>query len=70
MGLGFPELSIIGAATAAEDLGLPRRGLIRSDYRADLIIEGESGIDAVLRGGVSVSDPEGQRLPSEMERIQ
>ena len=70
MGLGFPELSNLGAATAAEDLGLPRRGLIRSDYRADLIIEGESGIDAVLRGGVSVKDPEGPRLPSEMERIQ
>lgn len=68
--LGVPELSRIGAANAAEDLGLPRRGLIRTDYRADLIIEGETGIDAVLRGGVSVKDPEGPRLPCEMERIQ
>ncbi|MGE4620303.1 MAG: amidohydrolase family protein [Planctomycetota bacterium] len=70
LGLALPELAALGSANAAADLCLPRRGLIRSDYRADLIIEGEDGIAAVLRGGVSAQDPTGPRLPAEMERIQ
>ena len=70
LALGFPALSRIGAGTAAEDLGLPRRGLIGSEYRADLIIVSGSAGDAVLRGGVPVKDPDGPRLPCEMERIQ
>ena len=63
----------LGAATAAADLGLPRRGAIRSDHRADLVIHGlatEQGVEVtVLRGGIPVRDPEGPRLPDEMERI-
>jgi N-acetylglucosamine-6-phosphate deacetylase len=70
LGLGFPELSAIGAANAAQDLGLPRRGLIQSDYRADLVIQGQQGVEAVLRGGVPIKDPQGPRLPREVERIQ
>jgi len=70
--LDLDDLSLqsLGSLNAAEDLGLPRRGSLRSDHRADLVIHGENGIDAVLRGGVSVDDAEGPRLPAIFERSQ
>ncbi len=69
--LGFdPSLrAALGSANAAKDLGIPRRGTIRSEYRADLVIHGDEGKVTVLRGGVPVRDPDGPRLPDEMERI-
>ncbi|MDE0961013.1 MAG: amidohydrolase family protein [Planctomycetota bacterium] len=65
--------SALGASNAADDLGLPRRGAIRSDHRADLVIHSLTAAKAaavtVLRGGLPVRDPDGPRLPAEMERI-
>jgi N-acetylglucosamine-6-phosphate deacetylase len=70
LGLDDSLISAIGSSNAAEDLGLPKRGKIQSGYRADLVIHGIDGETTVLRGGVSVQDPQGPRLPDEMERIQ
>ena len=69
--LGWDQVSLqnMGSLNAAEDLGLPRRGSLRSDYRADLVIHGESGIEAVMRGGLSVEDAEGPRLPATIEQV-
>ncbi|OUU25869.1 MAG: N-acetylglucosamine-6-phosphate deacetylase [Planctomycetia bacterium TMED53] len=68
--LNLDEISLqaLASLNAAEDLGLPRRGSLRSDHRADLVIHGDDGIDAVLRGGLSVEDAEGPRLPASFER--
>lgn len=63
------SLQCMGSQNAAEDLGLPRRGSLRTDYRADLVIHGETGIEAVLRGGQSVADADGPRLPTTVERV-
>jgi N-acetylglucosamine-6-phosphate deacetylase len=69
--LGLDEVSLqnLGSQNAAEDLGLPRRGSLRTDYRADLVIHGDSGIEAVMRGGLSVEDADGPRLPASIEQI-
>ena len=69
LGLSGVELQAMGSLNAAEDIGLPRRGSIRTDYRADLVIHGADGVDAVLRGGLSVEDADGPRLPAVVQRV-